>query len=68
MGSDESHFNVLLTVRGKVTRQCLETTTLEERKELEWGIQMYVFATANIVVFCLFVCFVLQFCDCFGVS
>ena len=32
MGSDESHFNVLLTVRGKVTRQCLETTTFEERK------------------------------------
>ena len=26
MGSDESHFNVSLTVRDKVTRQCPETT------------------------------------------
>ena len=25
MGSDESHFNVLLTVRDKVTRQCPQT-------------------------------------------
>ena len=29
MGSDESHFNVSLTVRDKVTRQCPQTTTLE---------------------------------------
>ena len=27
MGSDESHFNVSLIVRDKVTRQCLQTTT-----------------------------------------
>ena len=28
MGSDESHFNVSLVVRDKVTRQCPQTTTL----------------------------------------
>ena len=32
MGSDESHFNVLLILRNKVTRQCLQTTNLEEEK------------------------------------
>jgi len=30
MGSDESPFNVSLTVRDKVTRQCPQTTTFEE--------------------------------------
>ena len=29
MGSDESHFNVSLIVRGKVTRQCPQTTRAE---------------------------------------
>ena len=33
VGSDESYFNVLLTVRDKVTRQCLQTTTFEEKGE-----------------------------------
>ena len=34
MGSDESHFNVSLTVRDKVTRQCpLTTKTFEEKGE-----------------------------------
>ena len=33
MGSDESHFNVSLTVRDKITRQCPETTTFEEKGE-----------------------------------
>ena len=34
MGNDESHFNVPLTVRGKVTiRQCPQTTTFEEKGE-----------------------------------
>ena len=33
MGSDESHFNVSLIVRDKVTRQCLQTTTFEEKAE-----------------------------------
>ena len=31
MGSEESHFNVSLTVRDKVTRQCSQTTTFEEK-------------------------------------
>ena len=35
MGSDESHFNVSLTVRDKVTRQCPQTTTFEEKGEPE---------------------------------
>ena len=33
VGSDESRFNVSLTVRGKVTRQCPQTTTFEEKGE-----------------------------------
>ena len=33
MGSDESHFNVSLTVRDKVTRQRPQTTTSEEKGE-----------------------------------
>ena len=33
MGSDESQFNVSLIVRDKVTRQCPETTTFEEKGE-----------------------------------
>ena len=33
MGSDESHFNVLLIVKDKVTRPCPQTTTIEEKGE-----------------------------------
>ena len=33
MGSGESHFNVSLIARDKVTRQCPQTTTLEEKGE-----------------------------------
>ena len=33
IGSDESHFNVSLIVRDKVTRPCRETTTSEEKGE-----------------------------------
>ena len=33
MGSDESHFNVSLIVRDKVTRRCPQTTTFEEKGE-----------------------------------
>ena len=33
MGSDESHFNVSLIVKDKVTRQCTQTTTFEEKGE-----------------------------------
>ena len=32
MGIDESHFNVSLIVRNKVTRQCPQTTTFTEQK------------------------------------
>ena len=33
MSSDESHFIVQLIVRDKVTRQCPQTTTIEEKRE-----------------------------------
>ena len=33
MGSGERHFNVSLIVRDKVTRQCPQTTTFEEKGE-----------------------------------
>ena len=33
MGSDESHFNVSLIVRDKITRQCPHTTIFEEKGE-----------------------------------
>ena len=33
VGSYESHFNVSLIVRDKVTRQCPQTTTFEEKGE-----------------------------------
>ena len=33
VGSDESHFNVSVTVRDKVTRQCPKTTTFEVKGE-----------------------------------
>ena len=33
MASDESHFNVSLIVRDKVTRQCPQITTFEEKGE-----------------------------------
>ena len=33
MDGDESHFNVSLIVRDKVTRQCPQTTTFEEKGE-----------------------------------
>ena len=33
MGSDESHFNVSLIVIDKVTGQCPQTTTFEEKVE-----------------------------------
>ena len=33
MGSDESHFNISLIVRDKVTRQCPQTTSFQEKVE-----------------------------------
>ena len=37
MGSDESHFNVSLTVRDKVTKLCPQTTTVEKEQKKEKG-------------------------------
>ena len=31
MGSDENHFNISLLLRDKVTRQCPQATTFEEK-------------------------------------
>ena len=39
MDSNESHFNVSLIVRDKVTRYCLQTTTLSMREESRSGIE-----------------------------
>ena len=39
MESNESHFNVSLIVRVKVTRQCPQTTTFLKRKESRSGIE-----------------------------
>ena len=39
MGSDESHFNVSLIARDKVTRPCPQTTTFLKRKESRSGIE-----------------------------
>ena len=39
MGSDESHFNVSLIVRDKVTRPCPQTTTFLKRKESRSGME-----------------------------
>ena len=39
MGSDESHFNVSLMVRDKVTRQCPQNTTFEEKGEHRSGFE-----------------------------
>ena len=36
MGSNESHFNVLLIVMDKVIRWCPQTQTFEEKGELKW--------------------------------
>ena len=36
MGSDENHFNVSLNVRNKITRQCPQTITFEEKGEPKW--------------------------------
>ena len=36
VGSDESHLNVSLIVRNKVTRQCPQTTAIEEKGKPRW--------------------------------
>ena len=35
MGSDESHFNISLIVRDRVTRECPQTTAFEDKGELK---------------------------------
>ena len=35
VGSDESHFNVSLIVRDKITRQCPQTTTFSRERRAE---------------------------------
>jgi len=37
MGSDGIRFDVSLILRDKVTRQCRQTTTFEEREEPKWN-------------------------------
>ena len=39
IGSGESHFNVSLIARAKVTRQCSQTTTFSKRKESRSGFE-----------------------------
>ena len=36
MDSDESHFNLSLIVKDKVTRQCPQITIFEEKGEPKW--------------------------------
>ena len=48
MGRDESHFNVSLIVRDKVTRQRPETTILEEKgkpKRIRTGVHLLIILT-----------------------
>ena len=47
MGSDESHFNVLLIVRDKVARQCPQSTTFLKRKDSRSGIKPRSFCLPN---------------------
>jgi len=51
MDSDESHFNVSLIVRDKVTRQCPQTTTFEEKGELK-QIQTVVPLLTSLMPYC----------------
>ena len=41
MGNDENHFTVSLIVSDKVTRQCPQTTTFEEKGEAKRGPSAY---------------------------
>ena len=44
VGSNESHFNVPLIVRDKVTRLCPQTTTFEEKKKTKADLNQGPFA------------------------
>ena len=50
-GSDESHFNVLLIVKDKVTRQCPQTTIFEEKGELK-QLQTEVPLLTSLMLYC----------------
>ena len=52
MGSDESQFNVSLTVRDKVTRQCPETTIFEEKGEPKQVIRTEVPLLTSLTPYC----------------
>ena len=43
MGSNKSHFNVSVTVRNKVTRQCPQAITFLNRKGSQSGTEMRLF-------------------------
>ena len=44
MDGSDSHFNISLTVKGKVTRQGPKTTTFDGTGELKWAIKSTLFA------------------------
>ena len=52
MGSDESHFNVSLIVRDKVTRPCPQTTTFLKRKESRNSIEPKVLPLTSLPPYC----------------
>ena len=54
MGSDESHFNVSLIARDKVTRQCPETTIFEEKGESKRGVPCMEREREREALLCLF--------------
>ena len=46
MGSDDSHFNVSLIMRDKITRRCPQTTTFFKKKESRRGTEPRSFCLA----------------------
>ena len=61
MGSEESHFNVSLIVRDKVTRRYPQTTTFEEKGELK-RYQTEVLPLTSLLSSSLISCEVTYFC------
>ena len=57
MGSDESHFNASLIVKDKVTGQCPQTTTFEEKgepKRIRTEVPLLTARPNRLTVSCLF--------------
>ena len=53
MGSDESHVNVSLIVKDKVTRQYPQTTTFEEKGEPNWNrTEVLLLSSYNLTPYC----------------